>query len=114
MVQRVVTKVLVLAHTSSTSAIWTYQTPIRDGRTTCYVYRMSEDEERSGPFEKQHSDEDILAFVEANEVVTTKEVSEEFGYHMQTARRRLKSLAEEDELKQKDVGKRFVWWLPMD
>lgn len=71
---------------------------------------MPEDE-RSGPFEEQYSDEDLLAFIEANEVVTTREVADEFDYHVQTARRRLKSLAEQERLNQKDVGKRFVWWI---
>lgn len=70
------------------------------------------DDERSGPFEKAHSDEDILAFVEENEVVTTKEVAEHFDYHLQTARRRLKELEQEGRVNQKDVGKRFVWWTP--
>lgn len=69
------------------------------------------DVDRSGPYEEQHSDEELLAFVEENEVVTTKEVAEEFDYHIQTARRRLKSLAEKEKLNQKDIGKRFVWWL---
>lgn len=68
-------------------------------------------ENQSGPFEKQHSDEDLLAFVRKHEVVTTKEVAEEFDYHIQTARRRLKALSQEGELRQKDVGKRFVWWI---
>lgn len=70
------------------------------------------EEERSGPFEEQVSDEEILQFIEQEEVVTTKEVAEEFDYHLQTARRRLKSLNQEDEIRQKDVGKRFVWWMP--
>lgn len=69
-------------------------------------------DEQSGPFEEVHSDDEILAFVEEQEVVTTKEVAEEFEYHIQTARRRLKSLNQEERLNQKDVGKRFVWWLP--
>lgn len=70
---------------------------------------MPEDE-RSGPFEKQHTDEDILGFIEENEVVTTREVADHFDYHLQTARRRLKSLEQEGRLNKKDVGKRFVWW----
>jgi len=69
------------------------------------------DDERSGPFEKQVSDEDILEFIEKEEVVTTKEVAEEFDYHIQTARRRLKELHQTGEINQKDVGKRFVWWV---
>lgn len=72
---------------------------------------MSE-EERSGPFEERVSDEEILAFIEQEEVVTTKEVAEEFDYHLQTARRRLKQLNQDGEIRQKDVGKRFVWWIP--
>lgn len=68
-------------------------------------------EDRSGPFEKQVSDEDILAYIEQEEVVTTKEVADEFDYHLQTARRRLKELHQEGEINQKDVGKRFVWWI---
>lgn len=72
------------------------------------------DEGRSGPFEKQHSDDDILEFVKANEVATTKEVAEHFDYHLQTARRRLKTLEQEGRLNKKDVGKRFVWWLSQD
>lgn len=68
-------------------------------------------EDRSGPFEKQVSDEDILAYIEQEEVVTTKEVADEFDYHLQTARRRLKQLHQEGEINQKDVGKRFVWWI---
>jgi predicted ArsR family transcriptional regulator len=70
------------------------------------------DEERSGPFEKQHSDEALLEFIEQGEVVTTKEVADHFDYHLQTARRRLKTLEQDGQLKKKDVGKRFVWWLP--
>lgn len=72
------------------------------------------EDDRSGPFEEEHSDEELLAFVAENEVVTTKEVADHFDYHLQTARRRLKSLAQEGELKQKDVGKRFVWWIPRE
>ena len=68
-------------------------------------------DDQSGPFEKQVSDEEILRFIEREEVVTTKEVAEEFDYHIQTARRRLKELHQEGEIKQKDVGKRFVWWI---
>ena len=70
------------------------------------------DEEHSGPFEKRFSDEALLEFVRDEEVVTTKEVAEHFDYHLQTARRRLKHLQQEGRLHQKDVGKRFVWWLP--
>lgn len=69
---------------------------------------MAGDDDRSGPFEKQHSDEDVVTFIEENEVVTTIEVAEEFDYHIQTAQRRLKSLAEGGKPRQKDVGKRFV------
>lgn len=70
------------------------------------------DEDRSGPFEKKYSDDDLLAFIEQEEVVTTKEVADHFEYHLQTARRRLKALAQNGQLEQKDVGKRFVWWTP--
>ncbi len=72
------------------------------------------DEGTAGPFEKRHSDEEILSFVEAQEVVTTKEVALHFDYHLQTARRRLKSLEEAGRVNQKDVGKRFVWWVSLD
>ncbi|MFB6104305.1 MAG: DeoR family transcriptional regulator [Halobacteriaceae archaeon] len=71
---------------------------------------MSEDDQ-DGPFQKRVSDEDILAFIEREEVVTTKEVAEEFQYHIQTARRRLKELYHDGEIQQKDLGKRFVWWI---
>lgn len=69
------------------------------------------DDDSDGPFEERVSDEEILEFVEREEVVTTKEVAERFDYHLQTARRRLKSLGTEGGLNQKDVGKRFVWWI---
>lgn len=72
---------------------------------------MAGDDERSGPFEEHHTDEDILEYVEREEVVTTREVADHFEYHLQTARRRLKSLAEDGELNQKDVGKRYIWWV---
>jgi predicted HTH transcriptional regulator len=72
------------------------------------------DEDRSGPFEKKYSDDDLLAFIKQEEVVTTKEVANHFDYHLQTARRRLKALAQDGRLNQKDVGKRFVWWIPRD
>lgn len=71
---------------------------------------MSE-EERSGPFEERVSDEEILEFIDKEEVVTTKEVADEFEYHIQTARRRLKELHQEGEIRQKDAGKRLVWWI---
>ena len=73
-----------------------------------------EDDGRSGPFEKQVSDKEILEFVSAEEVVTTKEVADHFDYHLQTARRRLKQLHSDGELNQKDAGKRLVWWIPRD
>jgi DeoR/GlpR family transcriptional regulator of sugar metabolism len=69
------------------------------------------EDESGGPFEEQHSDEELLEFVRENEVVTTKEVAENFEYHIQTARRRLKSLEANGDLEMKDVGKRFVWWI---
>ncbi|NKE38064.1 DeoR family transcriptional regulator [Natronococcus sp. JC468] len=75
-----------------------------------------EDEEKTkgGPFEEQYSDDEILAFIATEEVVTTREVADHFDYHLQTARRRLKLLHGESRIRQKDVGKRFVWWLPHD
>lgn len=72
------------------------------------------EDDRSGPFEKQVSDEELLDFIEEEEVVTTKEVADHFDYHLQTARRRLKQLHDENRVKQKDVGKRFVWWISDD
>lgn len=75
--------------------------------------QMSGDD-RSGPFEKRHTDEDLIEFVRENEVVTTKEVAEHFEYHLQTARKRLKALEQEGKLNMKDVGKRFVWWRPQE
>ncbi|MCU4754366.1 DeoR family transcriptional regulator [Halobacteria archaeon AArc-curdl1] len=72
---------------------------------------VGENDERSGPFEKQVSDEELLEYIGEEEVVTTKEVADHFDYHLQTARRRLKQLHEDGELEQKDVGKRFVWWI---
>lgn len=80
----------------------------RSNQTITLVTTMSE---RGGPFEKKVSDEDILAFIEQEEVVTTKEVAEHFSYHLQTARRRLKQLHQAGKLRQKDVSKRFVWWI---
>jgi len=75
---------------------------------------MVDDGGRSGPFTKQVSDDELLKYVKEEEVVTTKEVADHFDYHLQTARRRLKQLHQQGRLNQKDVGKRFVWWLPRD
>ncbi|ELZ15345.1 MULTISPECIES: DeoR family transcriptional regulator [Natrinema] len=75
---------------------------------------MVDDGGRSGPFTKQVSDDELLEYVKEEEVVTTKEVADHFDYHLQTARRRLKQLHQQGRLNQKDVGKRFVWWLPRD
>lgn len=72
---------------------------------------MSEDE-NAGAFEEKTSDEEILEFVRTEEVVTTREVADHFDYHLQTARRRLKQLHDDGTVRMKDVGKRFVWWLP--
>lgn len=69
---------------------------------------MGDDEKE--PFQLHHSDEDLLEYIDENEVVTTREVAEDFDYHLQTARRRLKSLEERGEIQMKDVGKRLVWW----
>ncbi|MDS0477038.1 DeoR family transcriptional regulator [Natrinema sp. 1APR25-10V2] len=74
---------------------------------------MAEDDD-GGSFGKRHSDEDLVAFIAAEEVVTTREVADHFDYHLQTARRRLKQLHADDRVRRKDVGKRFVWWLPRD
>lgn len=76
-----------------------------------FVYAAMSDDDQSGPFQKRVGDDDLVAFVKEHEVVTTKEVADHFGYHIQTARRRLKTLEQEDRLKGKDVSKRFVWWV---
>jgi len=73
---------------------------------------MAEDESDEEYFVEKATDEEILSFIAQKEVVTTKEVADHFEYHLQTARRRLKELEQEDELRIKDVGKRFVWWIP--
>ncbi|MFC7027848.1 DeoR family transcriptional regulator [Halomicroarcula sp. GCM10025710] len=57
---------------------------------------MAEDESDGEYFVEKASDEDILNYVKQEEVVTTKEVAEHFEYHLQTARRRLKGLEEEE------------------
>jgi DNA-binding IclR family transcriptional regulator len=75
---------------------------------------MVEDESDEEYFVEKASDEEILEFVKSGEVVTTKEVAEHFGYHLQSARRRLKTLEEGRELEMKDVGKRLVWWISAD
>jgi len=75
---------------------------------------MVEDESDEEYFVEKASDEEILEFVKQGEVVTTKEVAEHFDYHLQTSRRRLKTLEEEGELEMKDVGKRLVWWISND
>lgn len=74
---------------------------------------MSEDE-RDGPFEKQHSDEELLEFIRQEEVVTTREVADNFDYHLQTSRRRLKQLEQDGKLEMKDAGKRMIWWVPRE
>lgn len=71
----------------------------------------NEEEAEEEYFVQKHSDEELLEFIEAEEVVTTKEVADNFGYHLQTARRRLKQLEQSSQLRVKDVGKRFVWWI---
>ena len=71
-------------------------------------------DERRSRFEEQYSDDELLEFVKENEVVTTREIADHFDYHLQTARRRLKSIEDDGEVKKKDVGKRFVWWVPRD
>lgn len=73
---------------------------------------MAGDESDEEYFVEKATDEEILSFIAQEEVVTTKEVADHFEYHLQTARRRLKKLEQEDELRMKDVGKRFVWWIP--
>jgi predicted ArsR family transcriptional regulator len=75
---------------------------------------MAEDESDEEYFVEKVSDEEILSFIAQEEVVTTKEVADHFEYHLQTARRRLKELEEDGKLLVKDVGKRFVWWIPRD
>lgn len=69
-------------------------------------------DDRAGPFKNRVTDEELLSYIQENEVVTTKEVAEHFDYHIQTARRRLKKLNQEGKVNQKDVSKRFIWWIP--
>lgn len=61
------------------------------------------EDERSGPFENRVSDEEIRAFIEQ------QAVADEVDYRLQTAWRRLKQLHQDGEIRQKDVGRRFVW-----
>ena len=55
-----------------------------------------------------------MEIIRENDVVTTNEVAEHFEYHLQTARRRLKPLEQDDQINQKDVGERFVGWVCFD
>ena len=75
---------------------------------------MAEDESEQEYFVEKATDEEILEFIKREEVVTTKEVSEQFDYHLQTSRRRLKELQQKGRIEMKDVGKRLIWWIPDD
>lgn len=65
----------------------------------------------SGEFDTKYDRREIVQFVELNEPVTTQDVADEFECHRNTARYRLKNLAEKDILKkhQKGPNHPIVW-----
>jgi len=68
---------------------------------------------RTGRYQKEYTDEEIIAVVEDLEIASTTEIAEELGAHHNQVRRRLKDLDAEGRVVSKEMGNTWVW-LPSD
>lgn len=67
------------------------------------------DRDEGGRFEKEHSDEEVLAAVRKHEPAGTAEVAGELGIARQSADFRLRKLVDQNRLSVEKVGNSLVW-----
>jgi CTP-dependent riboflavin kinase len=78
---------------------------------TLLIVTTDRDDE-SGRFREQYSTEAFVEAVQELDVATTSKIAERVGCSYDLAYRRLKTLAEEDEIERTDVAGSFVWKVP--
>lgn len=68
--------------------------------------------DNSGQYQREFSDDDIVAAVKQHEPASTAEVARAVGYAQRSsAEYRLKKLREEGRVRSKKVGRELVWML---
>ena len=67
------------------------------------------DRDDGGRFQKEHSDEDVLAAVRKHEPAGTAEVASELGIARQSADFRLRKLEDEGSVSVEKIGGSLVW-----
>ena len=70
-----------------------------------------EQDRESGKIEERYPDQQFFNAVEDNEPASTSEVAEAVGCTRRNALSRLKTLEEAGQIKSKDVGRSFVWFV---
>lgn len=65
----------------------------------------------TGKLTPKYEDSAFLKAVEEGEMVTTQEVADEVGCHLNSARKRLAKLEEDGEVVSKKLGGNYIWML---
>ena len=63
----------------------------------------------TGQYTPSHSDEDLLAYLDAEGPVGTQTVADRFDYQQPTAYRRLRQLEQEGKVTSERVGNALLW-----
>jgi predicted ArsR family transcriptional regulator len=70
---------------------------------------MGKDRDESGKFTEVVPDDDLIAFLQETEGVSTVEVADHFGYERPTAYRRLRNLEDEGQVESREIGNSLLW-----
>jgi predicted transcriptional regulator len=70
-----------------------------------------EQDRESGKIEERYPDQEFLDAVEDHDPASTSEVAEAVGCTRRNALNRLKTLEDTDQIRSKDVGRSFVWFV---
>lgn len=70
-----------------------------------------EQDQESGKIEERYPDQEFLDAVEDHEPASTSEVADAVGCSRRNALNRLNTLEDADQIRSKDVGRSFVWFL---
>lgn len=76
------------------------------------MHGMAPERGKSGQFEPSLTEEDVLSVFEMVEgpVITSTDITDEFDCSGDTARLKLKSLAEQGRINGRKIARRMVWW----
>lgn len=76
------------------------------------MHGMAPERGKDGQFTASLTEEDVLSVFDKvkGPVITSSDITEEWGCSGDTARHKLKSLAEQGRIDGRKIARRMVWW----